>query len=307
MNVTQTIPVVDLEALERQDPEAVREAGDALAEVGFFALENHSVTDEVVGRVYHLAQRFFELDAPTKAAYHRAELAGQRGFMPFGREHARDNPAADLKEYFSVGPEPVPADLPPNLWPAEVAELRGAALELYARLGECARAILRACASYAGLPSETFASLIEGGDTLLRILHYPPVPPERDVASVRAAAHEDVNFITLLCGATGEGLQLLSRDGTWQPIHPVPGQIVVDSGDMLQRLTNGVFRSTTHRVVNPDDDRSRRFSLPYFVHPRPSVDLTPLPAFVERCEGERRYPPTTAREYLAARLAELGL
>ena len=307
--VTQTIPVVDLSHLEGSGPEherAVETLGDALREVGFFALTGHGVSDEQVERIYGLAQRFFELPQEQKAAYERPELKGQRGFTRFGREHAKDSPAADLKEYISFGPEgDVP--YPDNIWFAEVPELQDEVLGLFDRLQACARQTLLACGEYLDLPRETFAGLIEEGESLLRILHYPPVPPERDVASVRAAAHEDINFITLLVGATAEGLELLDRQGEWQPIRAIPGHIIIDSGDMLQHLTNGFFRSTTHRVTNPDDDRARRFSMPCFIHPRSEVDLTPLPACVEKTGGEARYSSIGAGEFLRQRLEELGL
>ena len=153
----------------------------------------------------------------------------------------------------------------------------------------------------------TINGTIEGGDTLLRVLHYPPVPDDVDPAAVRSAPHEDINLITLLCGASAEGLEIQTRQGEWLPVRAVPGQLIVDSGDMLQNLTNGFYRSTTHRVVNPDNSRQRRFSMPIFVHPRPEVDLTPLPSAVARTGGEVRYPSIDAKTFLHQRLTELGL
>ncbi|HBP18647.1 MAG TPA: isopenicillin N synthase family oxygenase [Planctomycetes bacterium] len=307
--VTQTIPVVDLTHLQGSGPEheqAVKVLGDALREVGFFALTGHGVSDELVEQIYGLAQRFFELPEEQKKAYERPELKGQRGFTSFGRKHAKDSPAADLKEYISFGPVgDVP--YPDNIWFDEVPELKDEVLGLFDRLQTCARETLLACGEYLDLPRETFAGMIEQGESLLRILHYPPVPEDRDVASVRSAAHEDINFITLLVGATAEGLQLLDRQGEWQPIRAIPGHIIIDSGDMLQHLTNGFFTSTTHRVTNPDDDRARRFSMPCFIHPRPEVDLTPLPACVERTGGEAKFESINAGDFLRQRLEELGL
>lgn len=310
MTQTQTIPVVDFQDLCAGGPRraaAVGAIGDALREVGFFALTGHEIDAELIARVYALAGEFYDLPEERKRAYERAEYLGQRGFTSFGREHAKDSPAADLKEYLSIGPEETRGVYPANLWPLEVPALREVALDLYARLGVCARATLEACAEYLELPRTRFAELTEGGETLLRILHYPAVPPERDLASVRAAAHEDINLITLLCGATAAGLELLTREGEWLPIHALPGQIIIDSGDMLQQLSNGFFRSTTHRVINPDDDRARRFSMPYFVHPRPEVDLSPLPECVARTGGEARFGAVRAGEFLIERLQTLGL
>jgi isopenicillin N synthase-like dioxygenase len=145
------------------------------------------------------------------------------------------------------------------------------------------------------------------GNTILRIIHYPPVPEGADPASMRSAPHEDINLITLLCEATAEGLELLTREGDWLPIRALPGQIIVDAGDMLQNLTNGVLKSTTHRVVNPPDARERRFSMPFFVHPRSEVSLAPLPGCIARSGGEQRYPDITAGDYLHQRLKEIGL
>lgn len=310
MTQTQTIPVVDFQdfcAGGGARAEAVRAIGDALRDVGFFALTGHDIDAALIERVYRLAGEFYDLPEEIKRSYERAEYMGQRGFTSFGREHAKDSPAADLKEYLSVGPEETRGVYPENLWPSEVPDLRAAAIDMYQRLGRCARATLEACAEYLELPRERFAELTEGGETLLRILHYPAVPPERDLASVRAAAHEDINLITLLCGATAEGLELLTREDEWLPIHALPGQIIIDSGDMLQQLSNGFFRSTTHRVVNPDDDRARRFSMPYFVHPRPEVDLSPLPECVARTGGEVRYDSVSAGAFLNERLQALGL
>ena len=310
MTQTQTIPVVDLGDLLADGPQraaAVKRLSQALAEVGFFALVGHGVDQELIDSLYASAAETYDLPLETKQRYERPETMGQRGYTSFGREHAKDQEAADLKEYWSIGPQETRGVYPENLWPEEVPALRTHALEVYERLGRCARAILAACAEALDLPRERFVELTEGGETLLRILHYPPVAPDRDPASVRAAAHEDVNLITLLCGATAAGLELLSREGEWRPIHALPGQIIVDSGDMLQQLTNGYYRSTTHRVVNPDDDRSRRFSMPCFVHPRPEVDLTPLPECVAKTGGVPQFGSTTASAYLTERLQSLGL
>lgn len=310
MTQTQTIPVVDLADLLADGPQraaAVKRLSEALAEVGFFALVGHGVDQELIDSLYASARETYDLPLEVKQRYERPETMGQRGYTSFGREHAKDQEAADLKEYWSVGPQETRDVYPENLWPEEVPSLRTHALEVYERLGRCARAILGACAEALDLPAERFVELTEGGETLLRILHYPPIADDRDPASVRAAAHEDVNLITLLCGATAAGLELLSREGEWRPIHALPGQIIVDSGDMLQQLTNGYYRSTTHRVVNPDDDRSRRFSMPCFVHPRPEVDLTPLPECVAKTGGVPQFGSITAGAYLTERLESLGL
>jgi isopenicillin N synthase-like dioxygenase len=177
---------------------------------------------------------------------------------------------------------------------------------LYAQLETCALDLLRACALYLGEPESLIADMATHGDTILRVIHYPPIPADAHPASLRSAPHEDINLITLLCEATAAGLELLQRDGTWLPIPALPGQIIVDSGDMLQWLTNGVLKSTTHRVVNPARGRDRRFSMPFFVHARADVDLAPLQSCVDRL-GAAHFPPITAGEYLQQRLREIGL
>ena len=180
-------------------------------------------------------------------------------------------------------------------------------LELYRQLELCSKSLLEACALFLGEPEKLLANMTEDGDTILRVIHYPPLSEEREPKSIRAAAHEDINLITLLCESTAEGLELLQRDGVWRPIHALEGQIIVDCGDMLQNLTNGLLKSTTHRVVNPDNDRARRFSMPFFVHPRAEVDLSPLPSCIAKTESNDTFQNITAREFLLQRLREIGL
>ncbi len=178
---------------------------------------------------------------------------------------------------------------------------------LFDQLEVVANLLLEACALYLGLPQSALRETITDSPTLLRVLHYPPVPSDAPAASLRAAPHEDINLITLLCESTAPGLELLQSDGAWLPIAAIPGQIIVDTGDMLQNLTNGQFKSTTHRVTNPNNDRDRRFSLPFFVHPRAEVDLSPRPTCIARTGGAALFPKITAGEYLAQRLREIGL
>jgi isopenicillin N synthase-like dioxygenase len=312
----QSIPVVDLREYEAGGERRDRfchTVGEALERYGFFAVEHHHVGGELIDRAYRAAQAFYALPAPVKARYHREGAAGQRGFTRFGQEHARDSDRPDLKEFYQLGRVGVPDDHPvhrpygPNLWPAEVADFEPAMSELYRRLDALGATLLHACAHYLGEPERLFSDMAEQSDTIVRIIHYPPIPEDAPADAVRAAAHEDINLITLLCGATADGLELLARDGAWLPIAAAHEQIIVDSGDMLQNLTNGLFRSMTHRVVNPDDGRQSRYSMPCFVHPRKEVDLSPLPGCVARTGGTERYPRLTAGEYLAQRLREIGL
>ena len=311
----QTIPVVDLaefagdEAAQRR---VATQVGEALEELGFFALTNHGVEQSLIDRTYAAVEAFFLLPEATKRQYEDLALKGQRGFTSFGREHAKDHPTPDLKEFWHVGRElpeghPLAGIYLPNVWPSEITEFRALLTELYRQLDACAARLLEATALYLGEPRTAISEMARDGNTILRVIHYPPVPQDAHPTAVRAAAHEDINLITLLCEATTGGLELLTREGTWLPIRSLPGQIIVDSGDMIQNLTNGVLRSTTHRVTNPDNNRERRFSMPFFVHPRSEADLSPLPSCVARSGGAQRYPNITAGEYLEQRLREIGL
>ncbi|HVT57093.1 MAG TPA: 2-oxoglutarate and iron-dependent oxygenase domain-containing protein [Thermoanaerobaculia bacterium] len=310
----ETVPTIDLSDYTSCDTslrkQAIRTLGDGLVEFGFLTVEGHGIDPHLIRQTYALWQRFFALDEAAKRR-HAAAAGGARGFTPFGVEHAKDNPTPDLKEFWHVGQEPPPGhpfreEYPPNVWPAEIPELREPTLALYQRLEHVAAGLLRALAEYFDLPRETFSSMMEIGNSLLRILHYPPVAPGSDPA-VRAAAHEDINLITLLCEATDSGLQLLRRDGSWLAVEALPGQIVVDAGDMLARVTNEVVPATTHRVVNPPGGGNRdRYSMPFFVHPYSACDLTILDRFVT-AERSPRYPPITAGAFLEERLREIGL
>ncbi len=306
----QTIPVVDFATFERgtarEQEQFVREVGEALQQIGFFALINHGLSPKLIREAYAAAEAVFLLPEPVKRSYEDPALLGQRGYTHFGKEHAKDYPYPDLKEFWHIGREGDP-NLPANVWPQEVPQFQKVMVELFAQLETCAQGLLQAVSLYLGESAEYLPKTVEGGASLLRVIHYPPIPTTAPPQSLRAAAHEDINLITLLCEATAPGLELLQRDGSWLPISALPGQIIVDAGDMLQNLTNGLLRSTTHRVTNPDNDRERRFSIPFFVHPRAEVDLTPLSACVARTGGIPQFPSLTAGEYLTQRLTEIGL
>jgi isopenicillin N synthase-like dioxygenase len=315
VSATQSIPVVSLAdfhkgtAAERE--RFVKTLGDALVDIGFFAVTNHGVDARLIERAYGVAQDFFELPDAVKRRYEDEVVKGQRGFISFGREHAKGSKAPDLKEFWHVGQESSPGHkmagvYPPNIWPAEVPAFKETFAALFRQLESCAMALLQGCALYVGEQQDLFSGMAKDGNTVLRIIHYPPIAPDADPQSIRAAAHEDINFITLLCEATTGGLELLERNGRWRPIHALKGQIVVDAGDMLQNLTNGYLKSTTHRVVNPDNSRERRFSMPLFVHPRPEVSLEPLARCVEKTGGTKKFPAITAGEFLERRLREIG-
>jgi isopenicillin N synthase-like dioxygenase len=312
----QTIPVLDLNDFLRgsqgQKDDFVQTMGDALREIGFFALQNHGVDYRLIEKSYQIAEHFFDLPESSKRKYEELSIKGQRGYTSFGREHAKGSDAPDLKEFWHVGRELTPKhrlneEYPANIWPTEIPEFKEIKLELFRQLDVCSMRLLEACSSYIGQSPDFLPGLAAEGNTILRVIHYPEVSADRNPQSIRAGAHEDINFITLLCEATAGGLELLKRDGTWLPIHALKGQIIVDTGDMLQNLTNGLLKSTTHRVVNPGNSRERRFSMPFFVHPRSEVDLTPLKDCVARTGGEAKYPKISAGEYLSERLREIGL
>lgn len=301
-----SLPILDLRTFlsgsGTQQQQFVQSLGQALETVGFFALEHHGISPTLIQSAYGAAADFFTLPAAVKQRYERPEINQQRGFTRFGQEHAKDSDAADLKEFWHVGRD---MELP-NPWPQEVPKFQTSMVDLYQQLEQCAAHLLRACALYLELPDNFFATEAAEGKSILRILHYPPVPAAVPPNSLRAAPHEDINLITLLCESTGPGLELW-HDGGWLPVESLPGQIVVDTGDMLQALTNGLFKSTTHRVVNHDIGSTRRFSLPFFMHPRPEFDLTPLSGCIERTGGQSSFPVQTAGQYLHQRLQEIGL
>jgi isopenicillin N synthase-like dioxygenase len=310
----QTIPVVNLQNFRNPSTRSrfVDTLGRALADIGFFAVENHGVDLSLINKAYALAEKFFCLDEPAKRKYEDLKIKGQRGYTSFGREHAKDAKAPDLKEFYHVG-----QDLPPNhalnnvypknIWPNELPEFREVYQTLYRQTEACALDLLRACALYIGEKEELFSDMATLGNSILRIIHYPPVAADANPQSIRAAAHEDINLITLLCEATAGGLELLERNGDWRPIHALKGQIIADAGDMLQNVTNGFYKSTTHRVVNPDNSRERRFSMPFFVHPRSEVSLNPLQSCLNKTGGKTKFPDITAGAYLEQRLREIGL
>lgn len=311
-----TIPVVDLHDYLSNDTKRqeqfVKSVGDALCQVGFFALLNHGLSDRLVSDSYQEIATFYKLPAETKKKYEVAGLKGQRGFTSFGREHAKNSQAPDLKEFWHVGREffadsALANGYPPNVWPQETPQFKPTMLELYAALEKCALTVLEACSLYVGEKKEVFRDIAVDGNSILRLIHYPPISADADPRSIRAQAHEDINLITLLVEATTSGLEILDRNGTWIPVVTPRNCIIVDAGDMLQNITNGFFKSTTHRVVNPDNSRETRYSMPFFVHARAEVDLSPLPSCVQRTGGKKNYPNITANEYLMQRLREIGL
>jgi isopenicillin N synthase-like dioxygenase len=279
-----------------------------LKEYGFIILNEHTVDQAKVDEAYEMVKQFFALPIDTKNNYAGVK-GGQRGYTPFGMEHAKGNPNPDLKEFWHVGrtlsaTSQYKGVYPDNVWPSEVAGFQKAFTELYDSMDKTANVLLEAIGRGLDLPQNFFSDMIADGNSILRTIHYPPTKGQDTQNSIRAAAHEDINLITMLVGATASGLQLLDRDGTWLDVNSKPGQLVVDSGDMMSRLTNEVLPATTHRVINPDSDGTERYSMPFFVHPHSNASLACLPS----CIGEgKKYEDITAGDFLNQRLREIGL
>ncbi|WP_296819053.1 2-oxoglutarate and iron-dependent oxygenase domain-containing protein [Brevundimonas sp.] len=304
-----TVPELDLADWTSGDP-ARRDAFAkaqmaALQRWGFFVLKGHAVSQDLLDRAYALAEDVFALPEEAKRRY----AGSLRGYTPFGVEHAKDSGRPDLKEFWQVGHDPVADEVheafPPNVWPDEIAGFRETFTALFEGLNATGLTLLEALEPELGLEPGWFEPRVRRGTSLLRVLHYPPVADDQQSAGcVRSAAHEDINFITVMVGARGAGLELLDRDGRWLPVEAAPGTLIVDSGDMLQRLTNGVIPATTHRVVNPEGPNVSRYSMPFFMHPTLETSLEPLPS----CLGDGpKWPATTAGEYLDERLRQIGL
>ncbi|HEY9216720.1 MAG TPA: 2-oxoglutarate and iron-dependent oxygenase domain-containing protein [Phenylobacterium sp.] len=302
-----SVPELSLNAFTEGDPAARAGFSKALFEgletFGFVVLIDHGVDPDLLFRAYGQAEHLFSRPEVEKLQY----ANGLRGYVPFGVEHAKDSHRPDLKEFWQIGREPSPeADepLPPNVWPDAPSGFRDTFQALYAALDETGRQLLEALTPGLGLPSGWFDDKVRHGTSILRVLHYPPVRDDAVRGAVRSAAHEDINFLTIMVPARGAGLEIQLRDGTWLPIEIDPGGLIVNSGDMLARLTNGVIPSTTHRVVNPSGPNVSRYSMPFFMHPASSVRLDCLPS----CVGAgAKHPPITAGDFLAERLREIGL
>jgi isopenicillin N synthase-like dioxygenase len=285
--------------------------GASFERYGFAVIEGHGLAADLLAAAEADMRAFFALPEAVKRRYLIAGGAGQRGYTPFRVETAKDAVQPDLKEFWHIGREDGgregAAGLSPNVWPDEVAGFRASLGGLYAALDAMGLKLLRGIAAHLGLVPDAFAPAVAGGDSVLRLLHYPPVQGAPD--AVRAAAHEDINAITLLLGAEEAGLELLDRDGRWLAVNPPAGSLVVNIGDMLQRLTNHVLPSTTHRVANPAPERAgaARYSMPFFLHFAPGFVISTLPECVGPGRPDRYPEPITARAYLEERLAEIGL
>ncbi len=306
------IAPVAMSAYQSDFDSFARQLGASFERYGFAVISEHGLSQAMLDAALGQAKALFALPEAEKSAYAIPGGAGQRGYTPFGREAAKGATIQDLKEFWHVGRELAPgshphAIMPANLWPRELPDFRPATLALYQALDELGGRILQAIAHHLHVARDAFDEPTREGNSILRLLHYPPVPA--DAAGVRAGAHEDINVITLLLGAEEAGLELLDRDGCWLAVQPPTGAIVCNIGDMLQRLTNHVLPSTTHRVVNPSSDRRgvSRYSMPFFLHFRPDFVIETLPGCITPQRPDRYPEPITADAYLRQRLSEIGL
>jgi isopenicillin N synthase-like dioxygenase len=309
------IPVLDL-SLFTQGNKAdkanfVSTLGTSFESIGFVSIKNHGMVEKVINDLYLGVEQFFSLPTEIKKKYEIENLAGQRGYTSFGKEHAKGSSNADLKEFFQYGQPSTSEELSDlthtNVQVVENQLFNSSLLESFFKFEEIGISILQAISIYLGLSPNYFDNYVVNGNSIIRAIHYPPITSEPN-SSIRAEQHEDINLITLLVGASSEGLQILDKSNVWLPINASKGEIVVNVGDMLQRLTNNKLKSTTHRVVNPSREKwnSSRYSIPFFLHPVSSMSLACLPSCISEYNPSN-YIDYTAGEYLDERLREIGL
>jgi isopenicillin N synthase-like dioxygenase len=316
---TPYIPCLDLgsyiNGTEEQRKTFSDELGRAFNDSGFVTITNHGVSQELIDQLYENIKAAFALTPEQKSQYEKPELAGQRGYTSPGKETAKGAKTADLKEFWQIGQEvtdgdPIKEMYPDNVILKEVPDFNRVTGAIYKKLEENGKHLLRAIATYLGLETNYFDQHVHNGNSILRGIHYFPIENPEAIApdAVRAGAHEDINLITLLIGASADGLEVLTRSNEWLPIKAHHSDIVVNVGDMLQRLTNNKLKSTTHRVVNPPVElmKTSRYSVPFFLHPRSDMDLTCLESCIDEAHP-KAFSDMTAGEYLDERLREIGL
>jgi isopenicillin N synthase-like dioxygenase len=319
MSSKVNIPRLDLNDYLQGTPEQKlqfsNDIGSAFNETGFVTITNHGLDKQLIIKLYEQVQNFFTLPEDAKLKYEKVELAGQRGYTSKGREKAKDSTTPDLKEFWQTGQYVEDGDIIKNEYPNNVSieeypEFNSVTKEVYQKLEKAGKQILNAISVYLGLPVNYFEDKVHNGNSILRGIHYFPIenPDALPADAVRAGAHEDINLITLLIGASADGLEVLTQQGEWFAIKAQGEDIVVNVGDMLQRLTNNKLRSTTHRVVNPPREmmKNSRYSVPFFLHPKSGMDLSCLDLCIDT-EHPKAYEDISAGEYLDERLREIGL
>lgn len=317
MNAIPSLNLKDFtQGTPSQKAKFVQDLGAAFNDIGFVAISGHGLTDQMSEDLYDSVMKFFSLPEESKLKYEIPGIFGQRGYVAKRRETAKGHSVPDLKEFYHIGQpkkedgDSVWKDYPENVFPDEVPRFGDLAIQTYQTLEQTGKDLLQAIALYLGLKEDYFVEKVKNGNSILRAIHYFPIlePEKLEPGSVRAAAHGDINLITLLMGASAEGLEVLRRDGVWIPITALPNQLVVNVGDMLDRLTNHKLKSTIHRVVNPPLEKLKtpRYSIPFFMHPRSEMDLTCLESCIDS-QNPKIYSDMSAGEFLDERLKELGL
>jgi isopenicillin N synthase-like dioxygenase len=310
--VTGSVPTLSLATAARNPGGFAAAIGSSFAEYGFAIVADHGIDETLISDALAQTRAFFALPEAVKRAYILDGMGGARGYTAFGVEIAKDATKHDLKEFWHVGRDlepthPFRRSMPDNLWPAEVSGFKETFQALYTAFDVAGDKLLAAVARYLGLAPDWFVGPVTDGNSVMRLLHYPPIPV--DAEGIRAEAHEDINLITLLLGAEEAGLQLRAKDGRWLAVDPPQGAMVVNVGDMLQRLTNRRLPSTTHRVVNPPPERRHlpRYSMPFFLHPASDWLIRTLPQCIDDGHPDLYPEPITADDYLQQRLVEIGL
>lgn len=313
----QQIPSVDLRDFLSDDParkqKFVNEIGKAYEEIGFVALKGHFLDNQLVENLYTEVRNFFNLPLETKSKYEIPGIGGQRGYVSFGKEHAKGRSAGDLKEFWHFGQyvsenSKWANEYPNNVEVSELPNFNKVGEEAYKMLEKTGKYVLRALALHIGLDEFYFDNFIKDGNSILRPIHYPPITDEPKDGAVRAAAHGDINLITLLMGAQGKGLQVQNHEGQWIDAMAQPDELMINVGDMLSRHTNNKLKSTIHQVVNPPRELwgTSRYSIPFFMHPVSDMRLDCLPQCIDQ-DNPKRFDDISAGEFLHERLVELGL
>ena len=301
-------------SIARPLEDVAAELGRSFEEYGFAVIRDHGIPQELIDRAEKLSREFFALPDETKRRYKLEGGGGARGYTPFGTEKAKDAKVHDLKEFWHVGRElpeghALAKFMAPNVWPAELDGFRATFTELYTAFDAAGLRVLEAIAIHLGLPRDFFAATVEDGNSVMRLLRYPALKGEQAEGAIRAAAHGDINTITLLLGAEEAGLELLTTDGEWKAVAPPQGALVINIGDMLERLTNGRLRSTKHRVVNPKGEAAyrARYSMPFFLHFRPDYVIETLPSCIDPAHPADHPEPISSHDFLMQRLREINL
>ncbi len=305
------VPTLDISKFTDGDNDDIKsfsqDLGISFNQTGFAIIKNHGLTQEITTNLYYKVQSFFELDDEKKIKYYFPELYGQRGYVVKGQEHAKGSSKGDLKEFFHIGNPEI--SNPKNIWPIEIDNFEEVGTNAFLTLENIGLTLLKAIAIYLNIEEDYFTNKVKGGESIMRSIHYYPLK-EEDVedGAVRAAAHGDINLITLLMGASADGLEILTKEEKWIPIISEPDQLVINVGDMLERLTNKKLMSTVHRVVNPSKEKlnTSRYSIPFFMHPKPEMDLTCLSNCIDE-SNPKSYDDMTAGQFLEERLREIGL